>query len=284
MQLVVVTGLSGAGRSTALRVLEDLGFYCVDNLPPQMVPEVLSLTQHAGEWKRVGFGIDVRGGTFLENAGEVLDALVKRGLDVRVLFLEASEQTLVRRFSESRRPHLLARDGDVHAAIRSEHERLAPLRSRASHIVDTSDLNVHQLRKRMVELVSGMPNGATMVTRLVSFGFKYGLPFDADIVFDVRYLPNPHFVPELKPKTGRDADVASYVLESEPGRELLEDLGGLLTKLLPRYAAEGKAYLTVAIGCTGGRHRSVAMVEALGKRLSSEHVAIAHRDADRGTP
>lgn len=283
MQLVVVTGLSGAGRSTALRVLEDLGFYCVDNLPPQLVPEVLALTQAGGDWKRVGFGIDVRGGQFLEGAAEVLDTLEKRGIDVQVVFLEASEASLVRRFSESRRPHLLAPDGDVQAAIRSEQQRLATLRARATHIIDTTDLNVHQLRKRMVELASSGPDKARMVTRLVSFGFKYGLPYDADIVFDVRYLPNPHFVPELQPKTGLDSDVSHYVIDTEAGQELLDDLGGLLTKLLPRYAAEGKAYLTVAIGCTGGRHRSVAIVEELGKRFADQHVAVAHRDADRRT-
>ena len=168
LQLVVVTGLSGAGRSTALHVLEDLGFYCVDNLPPQLVKDVLALLQAGGEWQRVGFGIDVRSGAFLVGADTVLSDLAAEGFDVEVLFLEASEPALMRRFSESRRPHMLAPDGDVHEAIRSEQARLAPLRLRATRIIDTTSLNVHQLRQRLVELVSGSPNGARMVTRLVS--------------------------------------------------------------------------------------------------------------------
>jgi UPF0042 nucleotide-binding protein len=280
-QLVVVTGLSGAGRSTALRVLEDLGFYCVDNLPPRLAPALLDLLANGDERVPVGLGIDVRSGVFLEGAGQTLDELTEKGTRPEVLFLDASDEAVVRRFSETRRPHRLAADGDLLQAIRAERERLSGLRRRATRIIDTTHLTVHDLRRQLVEVVSGRPDGIRLVTRIVSFGFKYGLPQDADLVFDLRFLANPHFVPELRPKTGLDAAVAAYVFAAPEAQELLHDLEGLLGKLLPRYAAEGKAYLTIAVGCTGGRHRSVAMAEALQKKLSNGPVVVVHRDVGR---
>jgi UPF0042 nucleotide-binding protein len=281
--VVVVTGLSGAGRSTALRVLEDLNFYCVDNLPPKLAPLLLELLESGGEIVDVGLGFDVRSGIFLEGVSEVLDTLSARGIELEVLFLDASDEALVRRFSETRRPHRLAVDGDLLSAIRSERERLAPLRRRATHVIDTTHLSVHDLRRQLVQLVSGKPDGGRLVTRLVSFGFKYGLPQDADLVFDLRFLPNPYFVPELRALSGLETSVAEYVLASPDARELLDDVYTLLAKLLPRYAAEGKSYLTIGIGCTGGRHRSVAMTEALRERLGDRPVVVAHRDIDRAT-
>jgi len=280
-QLVIVTGLSGAGRTTALRVLEDLGFYCVDNLPPRLAPGLLELLESGNEEVPVGLGVDVRSGVFLEGAADALDELAARGFPPEVLFLDASDEALTRRFSETRRPHRLAPSGDLSSAIRAERERLAPLRRRASRVIDTTHLTVHDLRRQLVSIVSGRPDGIRLVTRVVSFGFKYGLPQDADLVFDLRYLPNPYFVPELSALSGLTEPVRNYVLQTPAAQELLDDLSRLLEKLLPRYAAEGKAYLTVAIGCTGGRHRSVAMAEALAAKLSHGEVAVVHRDVER---
>jgi UPF0042 nucleotide-binding protein len=282
-QLVIVTGLSGAGRTTALRVLEDLGFYCVDNLPPRLAPGLLELLESGKEAVPVGLGIDVRSGAFLEGAGAALDELTARGFVPDVLFLDASDEALARRFSETRRPHRLATGGDIPLAIRSERARLAPLRRRASRVIDTTHLTVHDLRRQLVQLVSGRPDGIRLTTRVVSFGFKYGLPQDADLVFDLRFLPNPYFVPELSPLSGLTEPVREYVLGMPEARELLHDLEQLLQKLLPRYAAEGKAYLTVAIGCTGGRHRSVAVAEALATKLTHGEVVVVHRDVERAT-
>ncbi|MCA9531994.1 MAG: RNase adapter RapZ [Myxococcales bacterium] len=305
LQVVVVTGLSGAGRSTALRVLEDMGFFCVDNLPPALAPALVELVASPGASRppapppadegasaarehegatidRVGLGIDVRTGSFLDGAGDVLDALERSGHDVEVLFLDCADEVLVRRFSETRRPHALSVAGDLTGAIARERERLGFLRARARHVIDTTTLSVHDLRRALVDHL-GRQRPPGMVTRVVSFGFKYGLPVDADLVFDVRYLPNPHFVPELRPKTGLDPAVARYVLGADDTQDLLARLEPMLRDLLPRYEREGKAYLTVAIGCTGGRHRSVAIAEELGRRLGADRlVAVAHRDAQRG--
>jgi UPF0042 nucleotide-binding protein len=280
LHIVVVTGMSGAGRTSALRVLEDLGFFCVDNLPPKLAPAVVR--EIGGELPRIGFGVDVRTGRFLEGAGPALDELIAMGHDVEVLFLDCADDALVRRYSETRRPHPLAPGGDVMEAISRERERLATLRVRARRVIDTSLLSVHDLKKLLVEQIAQAGEKPPMRVRIVSFGFKYGLPVDADLVFDVRYLPNPHFVPELKPLTGLDAPVADYVLAAPETKELLEDVEHLLARTLPRYEREGKAYLTIAIGCTGGRHRSVAIAEALGKALrTGRAVNVAHRDAHR---
>jgi UPF0042 nucleotide-binding protein len=279
LHVVVVTGMSGAGRSTALRLLEDLGFFCVDNIPPALIPELIGLLTDEQELRRIAVGVDVRTGRFLEGAGQVLDSIAQSGHHVELIFLEGQDGELVRRFSETRRSHPLAPGGNLLEAIQRERERLAPLRARAGFIIDTSGMSVHDLRRMLVDYIARGGKQSRMVTRIVSFGFKYGLPVDADLVFDLRYLPNPHFVPELRPKTGLDQGVASFVLETPEGRELLADLANMLSKLLPRYEREGKSYLTIAIGCTGGRHRSVALAEALAAALRPiGDVRVEHRD------
>jgi UPF0042 nucleotide-binding protein len=283
LQLVVVTGMSGAGRSTALRVLEDLGHFCVDNIPPALLPQLIQLLEkEGGDLSRVALGVDVRTGGFLEGALQELDALRASGHQVDVLFLESQDDELVRRFSETRRAHPLAPGGNLLSAIQRERERVAPLRARAGLIIDTTSLSVHDLRRSLVDYIARGGARTRMVTRVVSFGFKYGLPVDADLVFDLRFLPNPHFVPELRPMTGLDAPVASFVLDAVEAKELLVDLGALLHKLLPRYEREGKAYLTICVGCTGGRHRSVAIAEALGAELRDRgEIMVEHRDIGR---
>lgn len=282
LHLVVVTGMSGAGRSTALRALEDLGYFCVDNIPPALIPQLIELLAKGGELSRIGLGVDVRTGGFLEGATAVLDALTAGGHEVELLFLESHDDELVRRYSETRRSHPLAPGGDLLTAIQRERERLAPLRARAGLIIDTTGMSVHDLRRMLVDHIARGGQRSRMVTRVVSFGFKYGVPVDADLVFDLRYLPNPHFVPDLKPRTGLDPAVAHFVVDTDEAQELLADLQSMLTKLLPRYAREGKAYLTIAVGCTGGQHRSVAMAEALARRLRElgavGDVTVEHRD------
>jgi UPF0042 nucleotide-binding protein len=279
LQLVVVTGMSGAGRSTALRVLEDLGHFCVDNIPPALIPQLIELLEKDGELSRAALGVDVRTGGFLEGASRVLDELIAGGHHVELLFLESQDNELVRRFSETRRAHPLAPGGNLLSAIQRERERVAPLRARAGLIIDTTGLSVHDLRRSLVDYIARGGARARMITRVVSFGFKYGLPVDADLVFDLRFLPNPHFVAELKPLTGLDEPVARFVLDAPEAKELLDDLSALLCKLLPRYEREGKAYLTICIGCTGGQHRSVAMAEALAAELRDRgEVVIEHRD------
>ncbi|MEZ4288879.1 MAG: RNase adapter RapZ [Polyangiales bacterium] len=282
LRVWVVTGLSGAGRSTALRALEDLGCFCVDNLPPALAPELLSLVAKEGRAQAVGLGVDVRSGTFLDGARDAMIAAQEQGHHVSLIYLDCSDEVLLRRFSETRRPHVLAEQGDVRAAILSERERLAPLRSRADRVIDTSNLNVHELKRAMVQWVREDSDAPKMMTRIVSFGFKYGLPTDADMVFDLRFLPNPYFIPELKALSGLDAAVRDYVLDSDDSKTLFDDVVSLLRDTLPKYAREGKAYLTVALGCTGGRHRSVAFAEALGEELRADYeISVTHRDNDR---
>ena len=284
LHVVVVTGMSGAGRSTALRVLEDLGYFCVDNIPPALIPHLIALLTDERELPRVAVGVDVRTGRFLAGADDVLDALVKGGHRVELIFLESQDDELVRRYSETRRSHPLAPGGNLLQAIKRERERVAPLRARAGYIIDTTGMSVHDLRRSLVEYIARGGQRPRMVTRVVSFGFKYGLPVDADLVFDLRYLQNPHFVAALRPKTGLDPEVAKFVLEGSEAKELLADLSAMLSKLLPRYEREGKSYLTIAIGCTGGRHRSVAMAEALATGLRGiGDVRVEHRDVAIGS-
>jgi len=287
VHVVVVTGMSGAGRSTALNVLEDLGFFCVDNLPPALAPALLARIVTGEEIARVGLGVDVRTRGFLEGAAEVFEALEEAGHEVEVLFLDSADNVLVRRFSETRRPHPLSPGGDVLTGIQLERQRLGALRARAGHVIDTTELSVHDLRRALVDWVARGGGRPRMVTRVVSFGFKYGLPVDADLVFDLRYLPNPHFVPELRPLLGTDAPVRDFVLAIDEAQALLDDLERMLKRLLPLYEREGKAYLTIALGCTGGHHRSVALAEELARRLregSDRELAVSHRDAQRGSP
>jgi UPF0042 nucleotide-binding protein len=283
LHLIVVTGLSGSGKSTAIHVLEDLGFYCIDNLPVALIPRLVELWEGArADVRRVALGIDVREGHFLDAFARVFEELRAAGVAFEVLYLEANDDVLMRRFSETRRPHPAAGGGVLADGIRRERERMRSLREVADRILDTSALTVHQLRDALRDLVE-RPEPGTMTVALVSFGYKYGLPTDTDLVFDCRFLPNPFFVEDLRDRTGTETPVAEYVLGRDETQEFLQRVVELLEFALPRYQREGKSYLTIALGCTGGRHRSVVLVEELRRRLQ-EHghrVLIRHRDAAR---
>jgi UPF0042 nucleotide-binding protein len=283
LQLVVVTGLSGSGKSTAIRVLEDLGFYCIDNLPVALIPRVVELWESSQEEvRRVALGVDVRERHFLDQVPSVFAELRTRGVALEVLYLEASDDVLLRRFSETRRPHPAAEGGSAADGIRREREKLRALREASDRIIDTSGLTVHELRAALRDLIERTDTGAMTVT-LLSFGYKHGLPTDADIVLDCRFLPNPFFVEELRHRLGTDQAVADYVLNREETRELLERITALLDFTLPRYQREGKSYLTIALGCTGGRHRSIVLVEELRRLLDARgyRVLVRHRDVER---
>jgi RNase adapter protein RapZ len=283
LRLVVVTGLSGSGKSTAIKVLEDLGFYCIDNLPVALIPRFVEVWESSSEEvRRVALGLDVRERHFPDEFPRVFDELRTRGITLEVLYLEANDDVLVRRFSETRRPHPAASGGMLEEGIRRERERLRGVREIADRILDTSALTVHELRTALRDLVE-RPNTDTMTIALVSFGYKYGLPIDADLALDCRFLPNPFFVEEMRHKTGTDPAVADFVLRREDTEEFLRHVVELLDFALPRYRREGKSYLTVALGCTGGRHRSIVLVEELKRRLEQRghRVLVRHRDAER---
>ena len=282
-RIVVVTGLSGSGRSSAIRVLEDLGFYCIDNLPVVLMPKFLELAEGLGEGvRKIAFGIDLRERAFFGELQSVIDQARAQGQRVEVLFLDAADDVLVRRFSETRRPHPAAEGGGIADGIRREREKLKEVREASDRIVDTSGLTVHELRATLRDLLERAETG-TMTVTLVSFGYKYGLPTDADLVFDCRFLPNPFFVEELRHRVGTDPAVAAYVLDRDETRQLLESVMALLDFALPRYQHEGKSYLSIAVGCTGGRHRSIALIEELRRRLAERgyRVLVRHRDVER---
>jgi len=281
---VVITGLSGAGKSYAIKCFEDMGFFCVDNLPTTLMPTFADLvTRSAQKIHRVALGVDVREGEYLFHLLDALQELKKRGHAVEVLFLEASEEALVRRYHETRRRHPLAGDGNVLDGIRAERKAMSHMREVADRIVDTSALTVHQLKQLLVELYVTPKVRSGLATSLVSFGFKHGIPFDADMVFDVRFLPNPHFVDALRPLDGRREEIREFMFRHEESREFLRRLQELLQFLLPCYEREGKAYLTIAVGCTGGRHRSVVLVEELRRYLDERGFTptVVHRDMER---
>jgi UPF0042 nucleotide-binding protein len=280
MRIVVVTGVSGAGKSTALKALEDAGYYCVDNLPLPLLPKFVDLLSQSNEADQAALGVDARAGGFLTGYHEAFAQLRKDGHPVEVLFLDASDDVLVRRFSETRRRHPLSGD-DLREGIGQEREMLRGLREEAQALVDTGNLNVHQLKGVIQERYRRSAD--VLAVTLLSFGFKHGLPAEADIVLDVRFLPNPYFVESLSAATGEEPQVASFVLDNADAREFLEKTLSLLSFVLPRAEREGKAYLTVAIGCTGGRHRSVAVVQELAKGLPKRHpLTVRHRDLGRG--
>ena len=279
---IVLTGLSGSGKTQAIRALEDLGYFCVDNLPTTLIPTLAKLSLRAGaEIEKVAIVVDVREGGFLSSFPRIFRTLrTIRRLKPILIFLEASNAALVRRFSETRRPHPLAPGRSVSEGIRAERARMDAIRDMADAIVDTSDMTVHQLRHFFTGL-SRDRSRASLVITLLSFGFKHGVPLDADLVFDVRCLPNPHFVPALRSKTGRDAAVAAFMERDASTREFMDKLEEYLKFVVPHYLAEGKSYLTVAIGCTGGRHRSVMIAERLRKALAplgAARVRVRHRD------
>jgi UPF0042 nucleotide-binding protein len=279
---LVVTGLSGAGKSQAVHALEDLGYFCVDNLPITLIPTFADLVVASRDIERAAVVVDVREGAQLAAFPRVYTALKRRrDLDAKLLFLEAGSPTLLRRFSETRRPHPLAVGRSAAEGVRVERRRLQPIRRLADKILDTSRLSVHELRRVVVGFASGMLPMRPLAVNIMSFGFRRGVPHDADLVFDVRFLANPHFVRKLRPLTGLDRGVSRFVLRPDPAREFLKRTYDLLHFLVPHYIKEGKAYLTIAIGCTGGRHRSVAMAEALAKRmhvLRGIEIRVQHRD------
>jgi UPF0042 nucleotide-binding protein len=280
-EFLVVTGMSGAGRSTAADSLEDLGWFVIDNLPAALIQKMADTINVPGaEIERVALVIG-RGGGSGDLPG-VLDALRASGNRVRVLFLDASDEILLRRYEGTRRRHPLAARG-VEESIADERRLLAPVRDQADLLIDTGELNTNQLRSRVLKAFSDEGGESSMRTSLVSFGYKYGLPLDVDVVFDCRFLPNPYWIEELRPFSGLDGPVRDYVLSQPETKDFLEKVEGLLTGILPSFVREGKSYLTIALGCTGGRHRSVALTEALGQRLG-EHghpVSVFHRDVER---
>jgi UPF0042 nucleotide-binding protein len=279
---IVLTGLSGSGKSQAIRALEDLGYFCVDNLPTTLIPTLAKLSLRAGgDLNKVAIVVDVREGGFLSSFPKIFQGLRKMPrLNPVLIFLEADNAALVRRFSETRRPHPLAPDRSVSEGIRDERARLNKIRDLADEIIDTSDMTVHELRHFFMTL-SRDRSRARLVITVLSFGYKHGVPVDADLVFDVRCLPNPHFVPALRKRTGRDRAVAQFLEREESTREFMDRLEEYLKYVIPHYVAEGKSYLTIAIGCTGGRHRSVMIAERLRRGLSDiggARVRVRHRD------
>ncbi|MDQ6810775.1 MAG: RNase adapter RapZ [Actinomycetota bacterium] len=281
---VVITGFSGAGKSTAMNVFEDAGYFCVDNLPPEMIRSLVELFMHKGsKVERAAVVSDVRGGIYFEALRAVVDDLDALGLAHQVLFLEAAEQTLVTRYKETRRRHPLAPEGSVAAGVASERSLLAPLRSRADMVIDTTEMSAPALRVKIAdEFLPRLPAGRLALT-FMSFGFKHGPPREEDLAFDVRFLPNPHYEPELRELTGHDERVLEYIARDGRLEELYVRLHALLDFLLPQYVAEGKSHLVIAIGCTGGRHRSVAIAEHLAERYRDHDgldVAVDHRDVE----
>lgn len=281
-ELVVLTGLSGSGKLSALKAFEDLGYYSVDNLPLELIPRFADLVRQSAEIERAALVIDVREGSRLEEFPTILRK-VRRVLSTRVVYLEASDEALVRRFSETRRPHPLGRSETVVQSIRAERKRLDPIRNVADIVLDTTKFNVHELRAHINAQFEREASGRNLTVSTISFGFKNGVPTDADLVFDVRFLPNPHFVPEFRKLTGKHPKVAKYVRSFPQTQEFLERVTSMLEFLLPHYIEEGKSYLTVAFGCTGGQHRSVMVTEEMKKRLtqSGYRVKASHRDLPR---
>lgn len=280
-RMVIVTGMSGSGKSAALKAFEDMGYYCVDNLPIVLVKGFAEFSDSTEEAARAAIGIDVRGPGFPDSFSGLLAGLRDSGRPVEILFLEAADQVIVRRFSETRRPHPLARGSvPLLIGIKKEREALAIIRSLADRVIDTSDFTVHDLRQTVERHYAEPGHGRPLVVTLITFGYKFGVPYDMDLMFDLRFLPNPYFVPELKPLTGEDEAVQRYVIERPETGEFLSRLLSFMEYLLPQYRREGKSYLTIGFGCTGGRHRSVAVAHEVAKRLrqSGYDVNLRHRD------
>lgn len=284
LDIVVVTGLSGSGKSVAIRALEDNGFFCIDNLPVLLIPKFIDLCQGYQEGiQRIALGIDLRGGHFFQSWPEVLTELRGRGHRVLVLFFDAADEVILRRFNETRRPHPLAGAGPIQEGIAKERKALEAMRAMADKIIDTSELNVHELKKEMDQYFSQSISPRKMTLFLTSFGYKYGIPHDTDMILDVRFLPNPYFVNELRGKSGLDPEVENYVLRRDETHAFLDRLYSLLEFTLPQYQREGKSSLTLALGCTGGRHRSVVLVGELKKKLDQGgfRIHVKHRDIDK---
>lgn len=284
LQLVIVTGMSGAGKTQALKCLEDLGFFCVDNLPPTFIPKMAELFMQTGsQLHRLALGIDIRGGSFFGQVMEALQVLEEQGVPYGIVYLEAQDEVLIRRYKESRHRHPLSGAASIQEALGMERQLLHQLRERATFVIDTSYSSIQELRHELTSRLAGREHARQLVIHILTFGFKRGLPLDADLVFDVRFLPNPHYVEALKERTGRDPDVQDYVYRWGVTRKFFRRLTGLIGFLLPLYAAEGKTQLTIAIGCTGGQHRSVAIGTRLAEWLRQRgyKVTETHRDCSR---
>jgi len=281
-ELVIITGMSGSGKASVLKAFEDLGYYCVDNLPIELIPRFAELTVRSRDSRRTALVVDVREGAQLGKLPEILKS-VRRMIPTKVVFLEASDAVLLRRFSETRRPHPLGTDSPVKSALKAERRHLGVIRRVADFVIDTSKFNVHELRAHINEVFQEQSPEKSILVSSVSFGFRNGVPEDADLVFDVRFLPNPHFVPEFRPLTGRHPRVAKYIRSFPQTQEFITRISDLLVYLLPHYIHEGKSYLTIAFGCTGGQHRSVMIAEDVGKHLrrAGYRVKIVHRDSPK---
>lgn len=284
VRVVIISGLSGSGKSTAIHALEDVGFFCIDNLPIVLLPKLVELIPRSPqEIEQVALVVDAREGRFLDDVPEVIERIREEGSRVEVVFLDCTDAVLLRRYNETRRRHPLASQGSIEEGIQRERGLLAGLRRAADQVIDTSDMNPHMLRQMVQDHFTRIQPGHEMSMALVSFGFKYGIPAGADLVFDVRFLPNPYFVTAMREKDGEDREVASYVLDNEDAQVFLQHVSGYLSTFRPLYDREGKSYLSVCIGCTGGRHRSVAIVEELQRRLQDKTgpLVVRHRDVDR---
>src|SRR5437667_4107119 len=281
-ELVIITGMSGSGKASVLKAFEDLGYYCVDNLPVGLIPRFAELVGQSSEIERTALVVDVREGSQLEALASIVKS-VKRLLPTRMIFLEADESILLRRFSETRRPHPLGANTPVKSSLAAERRHLRPIRAMADLVIDTSRFNVHELRSYITERFQRQESDKNILVSCVSFGFRHGVPENADLLFDVRFLPNPHFVPEFRPLTGRHPKVAKYIRSFPQTREFVEQITELMVYLLPHYIREGKSYLTTSFGCTGGHHRSVMIAEDVAKRLkkSGYRVKVAHRDSPK---
>jgi UPF0042 nucleotide-binding protein len=282
-ELVIITGMSGSGKASVLKAFEDLGYYCVDNLPVGLIPRFAELAGQSSEIDRTALVVDVREGRQLEELPAIVKS-VKRMIATRVIFLEASDSVLLRRYSETRRPHPLGIHTSVKASLAAERRHLQRIRAMADLVIDTSKFNVHELRAHILELFQKKKKkGRNILVSCVSFGFRHGVPDDADLVFDVRFLPNPHFVPEFRPLTGRHPKVAKYIRSFPQTLEFIQRISELLVYLLPHYIREGKSYLTISFGCTGGQHRSVMIAEDVAKQLKKAgyRVKVVHRDSPK---
>ncbi|MDP9269041.1 MAG: RNase adapter RapZ [Acidobacteriota bacterium] len=281
-ELVVITGMSGSGKASVLKAFEDMGYYAVDNLPVELIPHFAELARESSQIERAALVADVREGHGLSRLPAILKTL-KRSLPTRVVYLEASDEALLRRFSETRRPHPLGKESPVKMAIHNERKRLRPIRAMADMVVDTTKFNVHELRAHITRRFQHAPTEKNILVSCMSFGYKNGVPEDADLVFDVRFLPNPHFIPKYRPLTGRDPAVAQYIRGFPQTRQFIRKVTDMLAYLLPHYVREGKSYLTIGFGCTGGQHRSVMIAEDVHKRLAEEgyRVKVVHRDSPK---
>lgn len=282
LQLVIITGMSGAGKTVAIQSFEDMGYFCVDNMPPSLIPKFWELVKESGKVTKIALVVDLRSRSFFEEIQNMLANIENTNfIDTSILFLDSSDEELVSRYKETRRVHPLAVDGLVTEGIRKERAILEDVRVRATMVVDTTNLTPRQLREKINQEYKSMDDRGFHI-EMVSFGFKYGVPIDADIVMDVRFLPNPHYIPELRPLTGQDTPVYEYVMSFPETEEFFTKFYDLLTSMMPGYEAEGKSSLTIAIGCTGGQHRSVALSERVGKALAEKYkVNITHRDKDK---